>query len=108
MRPALRHQHPPDRRAATRTRLAGLLIYLVTDLKASLPPIDIDIIRNGRSARPDGFLEYLPDRRMQLLHPVRAQPRRHRQGMNARAEQRLVRIYIPDAAQESLIQQQRF
>src|SRR5690242_7253327 len=92
----LRHQYPPYACATAGAWLAGLLIDVVPDLKTSLPPVDVHIVGNGRPPCPDCFPQYLPDRCMELLHPIRPQPRRQGQGMNAGAKQRLVRIYISD------------
>ena len=80
---------------------AGLLIHVVPHLKTSLPPVDIDVIRNRRAAGLDGFAKHLADGRVQLLDPVRSQPHRDGQWMNSGAEQRFVRIDISDAAHET-------
>ena len=103
MRSALCHQNPAYPSAAMRAWLARFLIHIVANLKASLTPVEIDIVGDGRSARRNRLAKHSLDRRVQLPDPVPAQRGRHGQRMNSRAKQRFIRVDVSDPAQKSLI-----
>src|SRR4051794_10449180 len=66
MRAALRHDDALDGRAARRARLAGALVYAVANLKKSLAPLGIHVIRNRRSPGCDRLRQHCGDGFMQF------------------------------------------
>ena len=64
MRCTLRHENTTDRRSTLQARITGSLVDIVLDLKATLTPVYVHIIGNGRSAGRDSRGKHLPDRTM--------------------------------------------
>src|ERR1017187_8202490 len=77
VRRSLRHQHSPDRCAAIHTWFAGALVHAVAKLKEPLAALGVDIVRNGRSTRRDGFRQHCHHAVEEPPHPGLSQPRSH-------------------------------
>src|ERR1039458_781901 len=75
VRRSLRHQNSPDQCAAVHTWLAGALVHAVAKLKEPLAALSVDIIRNGRAARRDGFRQHVDHTDEEPAHTRLAQPR---------------------------------
>jgi hypothetical protein len=67
VRPPLRDQGSPDRRATLAARFAGPLIDQMLVLEAALSAFRIHVIGDGRAFGGDGLGEHLLDGRMKLL-----------------------------------------
>src|ERR1700687_5884194 len=82
VRRALRHQQPPDGRAAGDARLSGPLIDAMAELKKALAALRIDVIGDGRSTGCNGFRQYCADGLVKAAGAIGADTRGQRQRVN--------------------------
>ena len=94
--------------SAAETLFAGALVDAVAKLKLAALAIGIHVIGNGRAAQADGFQEHGADGSMEIAELGRLERRRQSHGMDSRSPETFVRVDVSHAAQDALVEQERF
>ena len=94
--------------SAAETLFAGALVNAVAKLKLAALAIGIYVIGNGRAAQSDGFQEHSADGAMEIAELARLERRRQSHGMDSGSPQTFVRVDVAHAAQDALVEQERF
>src|SRR5438270_3394303 len=104
MRAAAGDHDALDESLAGETRFAGAHVDAKLELEEPFFAVGIDVIRYGRAAGFDGFLEDLAHRLVEFAQLIARDGVRPAARTDAGAEKRLVSIDIADSAQQLLIQ----
>ena len=102
-----RDDHAADDCFASKTRLSVALVDAVAELEIAALAFGIDVVRNGRAARTDGFLQYAADCAMQRQKLLRRKVFRDAGRVQAGSEQAFIRVDVAYPPQNFLIEQQR-
>src|SRR5438128_4589411 len=94
-----------NRSLANQARLAFATVNAMPQLKETLLAIGIYIVGDARATQSNGFTQHSLQCAMQAAQFIAAQRSRATTWPNPGPEQGFVGIYIPHAAQQSLVQQ---
>ena|SRR5690348_8788524 len=97
-----------DRRSAFLAGLSFTTIHAVFQLEKTFLTFRIYIVGNAGSSEADGFMQHLLQTFMEPTQFIRGERRRPSSGPHFRAVQAFVRINVPHAAEQFLIQQCAF
>ena len=99
--------HLRHRAAAADARLTRAQVDQELVLHRAALAVGVPVVVDRGALPVDPALERLHDARVQALDLGAAQPARRPQRMDARAEQRLVGVDVPDAGHAALVEQER-
>src|SRR5579872_2456417 len=105
MRSPTAEDHSLDRRLADQAGEPRSQIHIVLKLEEALSSFGVHVIGNRRSSGPDRLMQHFLQRGMQAIELRALQSSCLPAGTNASAEQRLIRVNVPNAVQQLLIEQ---
>lgn len=94
--------------SATETLFAGALVNAVAKLKLATPTFGIHVIGNGRAAQANCFQQHGADGSMEIAKLAGLERGSQTRGMDSGAPQTFVRVDVAHAAQDALVEQERF
>jgi hypothetical protein len=94
--------------SAAETLFAGALVNAVAKLKFAALAIGIHVIGNGRAAQANRLQQYCADGSVETAKLAGLERGSQMRGMNARSPETFVRVDVSHAAEDSLVEQERF